>query len=1353
MASGSGERKRKRTRREKGYGQRKLLPGENVLCCEEGLRGSWHAGTVISCQGCSRLIEYRDLLCEDEGSNLEEMILVSAAVEGQARKNPKNYRGLIRPLPPYYDIQIFEMRYGLCVDALVDDAWWEGVVFDHEEGSTKRLIFFPDQGDQQMVMVDHLRLTQDWNETYGHWKPRGGWLLLQVLQAFEEEDALPVSIREIWYDLSTMVSFREKIGLWMFGSLSVWEQLVSGLIRELLSVVHVLSEVSYDQPVDAPTYSGNDEIPSDDVPRQVGSQIQSDTAGILSGPVRILDKVQCSQLLTPDDCFVQGNGNSSEWNHDKQNNVLETSDVEDVQNDKSGIPSSFVYHEEVVFTHGSHKKRRCRDMQHQVKASIPTVAQKFKKSKFDSINEVSPDGNHHRDMVKAFEPCKVTEPRDMKYEEANNNLPSDALCIKVISPFSHQNNKEEDTGNRTGQTSWQSLYAEAERCPEAVALYAFRSADRDSQVKPLKVAEKVKKHLFALGWKIEYRRDRLLRVRFVSPEGKNYYNLRKACIDVLKRELEGDQSCKQGRKSFGNCSGFSKPDSKTGNVCPELASLMQNFLEHPSIMGTERMSDHSGHCFRQFQTNIGMKTERKLERLRPFSKLADNSHSLLDSVRMKLHPDEFHESKQPDSSVSGKENLELIVSENVPTYKHIEPEYRPQAISNYKRYIESSREKGIEKLPNVDIELMKLNVQKHLLYMGWIFAERRRKLRFASPGGEIFHSLYTACEAYLEKEENMGKTYGSSLQGTNVSQNSWCASIGNKINDSKEVSLLCKNQCFSTSMDPDEFQKSDEVSNNGTENRSILVFSSPECGEGFGNSCLEKLQKSKTGIKISSLLPLKVVGCRRLLEHYCSQKSKKRKVQDLRSKGYEAGRIFLQPEQQQLSERCQFVPVTSPTQKVVEATWSMLIENRIVLARQKVRYISKRDGHVLMEGHITHDGIKCRCCRKLHSLTGFEAHAGSDKCKPGANTFLLDGRSLLQCHLQMVYGKDLINFPHPRLKHVYAHSQSDSVCSVCQYGGTLMLCDHCPSAFHVGCVGLKDLPKGKWFCPSCRCGICASSAFSSAEQFSAKTMLYCDQCERKYHVGCLRRRGTNLKHCPTGNWFCSKKCSEIFLHLRNLLGKSNPTTKEGFSWILLRSKTETDANLNQIDFATVSRNCRKLHIAQKLLHECFVSIIEPRTQSDLLADLLMNKESELNRLNFWGFYTMLLVRGDEIISMATFRVYGEKVAEMPLVGTRAKYRRQGMCHIILDELEKLLSALGVERLCIPAVQTLLETWMSSFGFTKMSNYERLNLLEYTLLNFQDTIMCQKPLRTAPEVTDENKGKCHQHQDSPSKNLD
>jgi len=37
-----------------------------------------------------------------------------------------------------------------------------------------------------------------------------------------------------------------------------------------------------------------------------------------------------------------------------------------------------------------------------------------------------------------------------------------------------------------------------------------------------------------------------------------------------------------------------------------------------------------------------------------------------------------------------------------------------------------------------------------------------------------------------------------------------------------------------------------------------------------------------------------------------------------------------------------------------------------------------------------------------------------------------------------------------------------------------------------------------------------------------------------------------------------------------------------------------------------------------------------------------------------------------------FRVYGKKVAEIPLVGTRLQYRRLGMCHILIEELEKVI---------------------------------------------------------------------------------
>lgn len=125
------------------------------------------------------------------------------------------------------------------------------------------------------------------------------------------------------------------------------------------------------------------------------------------------------------------------------------------------------------------------------------------------------------------------------------------------------------------------------------------------------------------------------------------------------------------------------------------------------------------------------------------------------------------------------------------------------------------------------------------------------------------------------------------------------------------------------------------------------------------------------------------------------------------------------------------------------------------------------------------------------------------------------------------------------------------------------------------------------------------------------------------------------------------------------------------------------------------------------------------------------------------------------------------MAEVPLVATRFQYRRLGMCRILMDELEKvtcwmflrvsfllcsfleshflnfsllppnslfcqMLMELGVERLVLPAVPSVLNTWTTSFGFSKMTPSERLKFLDYTFLDFQGTIMCQKLLnKNAP----------------------
>jgi hypothetical protein len=73
-----------------------------------------------------------------------------------------------------------------------------------------------------------------------------------------------------------------------------------------------------------------------------------------------------------------------------------------------------------------------------------------------------------------------------------------------------------------------------------------------------------------------------------------------------------------------------------------------------------------------------------------------------------------------------------------------------------------------------------------------------------------------------------------------------------------------------------------------------------------------------------------------------------------------------------------------------------------------------------------------------------------------------------------------------------------------------------------------------------------------------------------------------------------------------------------------------------------------------------------------------------------------LEKGGELVTVATVRVYGDKVAELPLEGTRFAYRRQGMLRLLMTELEK--------RLVLPAVPELLRMWTTaSLGFSYRCN--------------------------------------------------
>ncbi|PWA79385.1 Agenet-like domain-containing protein [Artemisia annua] len=429
-----------------------------------------------------------------------------------------------------------------------------------------------------------------------------------------------------------------------------------------------------------------------------------------------------------------------------------------------------------------------------------------------------------------------------------------------------------------------------------------------------------------------------------------------------------------------------------------------------------------------------------------------------------------------------------------------------------------------------------------------------------------------------------------------------------------------------------------------------------------------------------------------------------------------------------------------PTYRTPRTVLSWLIDNNIVLPRAKVQYYCKKDGSTLKEGRVTRDGIKCNCCNRTFSLFKFQKHAGSTCGRPSANIFLEDGRSLLDCQLQLKLDQ---NARSKRNQHE-VENDSDYICSVCQYGGELMICDQCPSTFHTSCVGLKDIPDGEWFCASCCCGICNANRFSENydQTLDCNNILNCEQCERRYHVGCVKRREdfAKLDFYLEETWFCSLRCKEIYTGLHRLLGKSIPIGRDNLTWTLRRNETFEYSNCGaDSDMEEVIENYSKLNVAISVMHECFEAVKEQRTGRDIVEDVISGRWSELRRLNFKGFYTVLLEKGDELISTAVVRVYGEKVAEVPLVGTRFQYRRRGMCHILMHELEKALRELGVERLVLPAVSSVLHTWTRSFGFSVMTDSEKLRFLGSTFLDFQGTTMCSKLLTFASTDLSISKG--------------
>ncbi|KAB2073867.1 hypothetical protein ES319_A07G114100v1 [Gossypium barbadense] len=1124
-------------------GRKKLDVNEKVEVRseEEGFQGSWHQGTVIAWDKRGFHIKYDHIVVDDGSDSLVDIVGVSPGINGIdcTCENHRHYRGLMRRLPPKLEFSKWSLCYGICVDVWYMDAWWEGVIFDHEDGSENRRVFFPDLGDEMVAGLGDLRITQDWDDFEEEWHQRGTWLFLELIKQYEHEWYISVSVKQLWYDLREKNSF-QNVREWTISCDSLWKKLVLEVIKDNHEItvnhfVRVLGLPGSSQP----------ESESQLEPTMPDADLD-ETASLLPFEHKVN-----SNLLTPNSSIVQP-----------------------IQEKSSIGPLMCISNDD------THVLTECNGSSLDKALSVLPEALLVSPSVVDGISCI----------------CSLTS--NKRFSKTDNDMAQRRARLK------------RHNAKVTWITAGPNLVPEAESCPDAIRKYAL--ADK-KHLNALRTD--VRKHLLYQGWRIESKQEKhLVRMRYISPTGVCYYSLYKLC-----------------------------------------------------------------------------------------SHLMNNTRELICSDTKDAHH---------------------VIESNIKVQHVVDPEYCPQAVLNWsKADINAICKRRLRKSDMIP------KAKKHLSWLGWVFhyavSNGRRYLCYTSPRGRTCYSLRGACKICI-KEGGLSQDAASpSVSASPIPVE--------KINVNEEVDSQLASEKLCSALSDTDILRSLVPSNAKSNNWTRKSYSKLETRNVSEQSIVVGQRTQKPKRKKDSLSNLVTD----LVKKQTDSPVKNTSISRLKGGKSPAALIKLRENLNgnqhnhllRSTKRVQQVVTPSLLHKNPRTVLSWLIDNNVVLPRSKVHYWRK-EKRLKVEGRITRNGVKCNCCDKIYTLGGFVAHGGSSNHRAAAKIFLEDGRSLLDCQREMMLSNKM-KFERKRSCRLTRNSQidkNDDICYVCHYGGELILCDQCPSSFHKSCLNLESIPDGDWFCPSCCCGICGQSKLKEdVANIEDDRVLTCAQCEHKYHVRCICRRGADrLEICAKENWFCCKKCEEIFLVLHELLERPIPVGTDNLTWTLIKSmpsNTHDEASDNE----AMVENYSKLSIALDVMHECFKPIKELRTGRDLVADIIFSRSSEHNRLNFQGFYTILLERQDEVITVANVRVHGEKVAEIPLIGTRFQYRRLGMCRILMDELEKKLIELGVQRLMLPAVPDVLPTWTGSFGFSKMTSLERLQFVDYTLLGFQGAIMCQKLL--------------------------
>ncbi|GFZ05122.1 acyl-CoA N-acyltransferase with RING/FYVE/PHD-type zinc finger protein [Actinidia rufa] len=139
----------------------------------------------------------------------------------------------------------------------------------------------------------------------------------------------------------------------------------------------------------------------------------------------------------------------------------------------------------------------------------------------------------------------------------------------------------------------------------------------------------------------------------------------------------------------------------------------------------------------------------------------------------------------------------------------------------------------------------------------------------------------------------------------------------------------------------------------------------------------------------------------------------------------------------------------------VRTVLSWLIESGVVSLNEVIHYRNSKDDTVVKHGLVTRDGILCKCCSKVLSVSDFKIHAGFRLNRPCLNLVMESGKPFTLCQLEAWSAEYKARKSATRAVKDDEMDQNDDSCGLCGDGGQLICCDNCPSTFHQACLHVQ----------------------------------------------------------------------------------------------------------------------------------------------------------------------------------------------------------------------------------------------------------------------------------------------------------